>query len=69
MAATLSPDAILRLKKVMQGQNPGGTTGEPATLGSPSDRGPNQPGAQTPVFPSSQMSSLAKLAKKKSNVG
>ena len=40
MAATLSADALVRLKKVMLGMNPGGTTGDPATLGSPTDRDP-----------------------------
>ena len=46
MAATtpMSPTAIDRIKRVMQGMNPGGTTGAPATLGSPSDRGPTLPG-------------------------
>ena len=60
MAATLSPDALARLKKVMQGMNPGGTTGEPATLGSPTDRGPSLPGGQ-PVM----ADKLAMLARKR----
>ena len=45
MAAPAPSSAALdRIKRAMQGLNPGGTTGAPPTLGTPSDRGPSLPG-------------------------
>jgi len=44
MAAPMPGTYADRIKRAMQGQNPGGTTGAPPTLGSPSDRGPSLPG-------------------------